>query len=220
VIKSNKVIMKNPSRVTYIIGSLIQANLIAGLVGIPPAFGQQSNWTPEGLFHAVNRVATRSITRVSAMVSQDYPAFPGDVSRIVKTKYPRLQDEVQTYFDRKHPKLYSEALLYVSKHSPSTYRVFQQDLVRNKVRIETKKTTPQDLFWFRVEKNPRLKIAVMGHLDRLHPQLKFDILSRVDRNYPALKQDLFKLVVKEYPGLLWKFTVIWADEGFNEVIGL
>jgi hypothetical protein len=212
--------MINPFGLSLVIRSLLLTTLIMGLSGSGPVLADQSFWTPDGFFQALKRVAMRSMTRVSTMVSQDYPALPRDVTQLVATKYPRLQKEVQAYIDRKYPKLYSEALVYVSQHSPQTYQVFQQDLVRNKDRIRQGRTTPQDLFWFRVEQDPRLRIAVMTHLDRLYPQLKFDILSRVDRNYPAFKQDLFKLVVKEYPGFLLKFTKIWADESLNEVLGL
>lgn len=200
--------------------SLFLAFLIVGLSALKAAGAQQPFWTPDGFFQALKHVAERSMPRVSAMVGQDYPALPKDVTRLVVTKYPRLQDDVLTHLNRKYPKLYSDAVVYVSKQSPRTYQAFQQDVLRNKDRIKKGKTTPADLFWSRVEQDPRLKIAVMTHLDRLYPQLKFDILSRVDRSYPTLKRDLLKLMVNEYPGFLLKFTKIWANESFDEIIGL
>ena len=199
--------------------SLFLTFLFTGLLGLAPARAQQP-WTSDSFFQALKHVAERSMTRVGAMVSQDYPTLPKDVTRLVINKYPRLQDDVLAHLNRKYPKLYSDAVLYVSKQSSRTYQAFQQDVLRNKDRIKKGKTTPADLFWLRVDQDPRLKIEVMTHLDHLYPQLKFDILSRVDRSYPALKRDLFKLMVNKYPGFLLKFTKIWANESFDEIIGL
>lgn len=176
-----------------------------------------STLTPEGFFRTVSRIAEQSGPRIGVIIREDYPTLPNDVTHLVARQYPRLYADVYNLLNIQYPLLYSEAADYTLKHSPSTYLAFQQDLISRKSEIVSGKTSPADLFWGRIEQQPRLKIELMSYLSEKHPDLPLRILSRVDQEYPMLKVDLFRLVVSRYPGLIWETGKIWTLETLNEL---
>jgi hypothetical protein len=179
------------------------------------AAADPSIFSAEGFFSTITRIAERSGPRIGSLIGRSYPEFPSDIAELVNRKYPSLRDEVYVQLNSGYPGLYEEALGYIRRESPSTYEAQRKDVIERKKDILAGRVGPSDLLWARLEKDPALKVRVMGELDKKHPEIKSKILSRIDKQYPALKIDLFNLIVTQYPDMVWDVAKMAAAEAVN-----
>lgn len=190
---------------------------IVSLLAPPFAAPAVAFLSADALFDALTAVAGRSAPRISATIGADYPGLPGDLNRLVAERYPRLQSDLRDYLDRTYPQLTRDALRYLEQTHPPAYAAYQRELVAHKPALAAGRIGPGELFWALVERDPRLNMQLLAHLDARYPRIKFEVLRKIDRDYPALKLDLFKLIAARYSGFMWDVARIGAAEMMNEV---